>query len=98
MNTKTSEFHITDNMPKVRMEAILEVEGPCPLCKSNNTLYVTNYRGEWQKVFQNSYLCKDCGTKWMGNSFETATFRALNASENRKMSKIPSVLTSLIRG
>ena len=45
---------------------------------------------------QNSYVCKDCGTEWVGNSYDSESFDVLTPKENAKKSKIPGVLTTIM--
>lgn len=80
-----TDFHITKNMPEIKMNTIINVEGVCPVCNSKNTFYKTCYRHQ-HKVWQNSYSCKSCTSEWKGNTYDT-TFKRITFEEEQHLIK-----------
>lgn len=78
----TTDYHITKNMPEIKMKSILSVEGPCPVCGSKNTFFKTYYRHQ-NKMWQNSYNCKDCKSEWKGNTYDNGFRRVTHKDEQR---------------
>ncbi len=67
---KKANFHITCDSPKIKMRAILDTEGICPSCGGKHTAYMKCDSPYRHGAFQNSYTCNDCGTTWVGNTFD----------------------------
>lgn len=89
-----STFHVTRVMPKVQYEEILNIEGICPVCHSQNVKYQKEYRC-CQKVWQNHYTCLDCSTEWVGNSYTEDFKRVTKKEEERITPKIHPFLDGL---
>lgn len=83
-----TDYHITKVMPDIKMKSIVRIEGICPVCNGKNTYYTTKYRCD-NKIWQNSYSCKDCHSEWMGNTYNNG-FRRITSEEERQMSVRPN--------
>lgn len=81
-------------MPELKMQALLSVEGPCPCCNSKNTSYKQVYRNGYN-IWQNSYICNDCHSEWLGNSYDTSFRRVTETEEERYKNKNSNFLVML---
>ncbi len=69
MNAKTYGYHMVYEAPKLRYEAVVDVECECPVCKKKEGIKVTaGYAAE--RTLQNTYECQRCGSIWKGNYYD----------------------------
>ena len=63
-------YRITSETPKYKIQAIIESECECPICRNKTDVEINTVSAENEKNMKNTYRCPVCGTTWEGNIYD----------------------------